>query len=129
MEAAAPIRKVITAIYDFNDNGGAVSTIALNTFIPPRSMINYGVTLVETLVAANVGCTISIGVTGTPAQFLAATAFAAFTAGAVLNGVPFATGSTYVAGGAEITTTIAVATVTAGRFFVTAEVLQFPSPI
>ena len=114
-------------IYDFSQNGGAVSTITLNAWLPANAVLTFGFVDLVTAVTGTSGGTIAVGFTGTlvgggtnTTCLLGATAIASFTpAELFLALIPTpATAATWIktATAGQISVTIAVHALTAGKF-------------
>lgn len=117
--------ELIKITYDFAVDGGAVGSLTL--FTPKQDMIVHkAVMKVKTACTSGGSATVSVGVTGSVASYVAATAVASLTANAIISGV-----STWGAGGIRavadtaVVLDIAVAALTAGKIEVEMIVSKF----
>lgn len=122
--------KVAHATYDFNVDGGAISTItpATNATIPQGAIILGGVAKVVTAFVGTSG-TVAIGLSaggGTTTSLLGATAVASLTANSlfVLSG---GVAPINLTANAKITVTIATTAMTAGRMEIFPEYVVSPA--
>ena len=105
--------------YDFAVHGGAVGDITLaNDVLPDDAIVMDGVIEVKTALVGS-GATVALKVLGTD-DILAATAITSFTLAAILDVVPVGTAATMIKMTAKgnMTMSVAVAALTAGRFVV-----------
>lgn len=115
--------RTFTALYDFAVSGGTVGTINLGSFFKPNTKFQNWNVFVLTGCTSGGSATVSFGLTGlTSVILLGATAIASLTTNdnitkttAVIN-IP-STGS-------ELTMSIAVADLTAGKILFTANVVE-----
>lgn len=110
--------KIAQFEYDFAREGGAVGDILLGTKkLPAGAKILYGFIDVQTAVTSGGSATIALKVTGAE-DILAAAAIAGFSANALLDAVPdfAAANMVIVAANAQVTMSVAVAALTAGKF-------------
>lgn len=109
------------AVYDFTVNGGAVSTITLAAPVYNNETIVDGL-LVTDVAAAGATATIAVGTSAgsSTTSLLAATAVASFGANVTLPLVPVGhgTGEVKLTADGFVSVTIAVAALTAGKFYV-----------
>jgi hypothetical protein len=122
-KALADQKGCLRATYDFSTQGGAVSTInlkgsdGLDAKLPSGAVISE--VLIDVVTAATSGGAATVALTAQVAEdLLAALAVASVTG--LIAGIPVGTAATSIKLTAErtITTTIAVAALTAGKFHV-----------
>lgn len=121
----------LVCVFDFATLGGAISTIQLkdsqgNAAVLPAGSVITSVFIDSVVAVTSAGSATIALTTGVNAgDLLAATAKASFSANALVAGVPVGTAATSVKvpntvaqGGTPISAVIAVAALTAGRFYV-----------
>jgi hypothetical protein len=119
-------KHVLRALYDFSVSGGAVGAISLldengkAAVIPNKAIITDSMIDVITAPTSGGSATIALGA-NTTTDLKAATAIASYTG--IVAGVPVGTAATAVKTTADrtVTATIAVAALTAGKFYVMVE--------
>jgi hypothetical protein len=119
-------KQVLRGLYDFSVLGGAIGAIILkdedgtNLVIPSKAIVTSVYIDVITAPTSGGSATIALGA-NTTTDFKAATAIASYTG--IVAGVPVGTAATAVKMTADrnITATVAVAALTAGKFYVMVE--------
>lgn len=108
--------KSVQAIYDFDNDGGAISTIGLDVFLPDNATLVRCSGKVVTTFASGAAATVALGWTGDTDALMVVTGFGAFAAGQVILGRDFGAVPVDIdnAAGREVAITIAAAALTAG---------------
>lgn len=115
MAAITQSRKSISFVYDFAVNGGTVGTFNMGVFLPQNVIIYFGYAKVVTTLTSGGLATLAIGVGSATFSLVDHTAVSNFTAGAIIPGIDLlaAPKTNYVTN--ELTFTIEVANLTAGK--------------
>lgn len=118
--------KLREVIYDFSIDGGAVGTINLQGYFPPKTLFVGAYMRALTDFNSGGAATVALGLNGVATNSLmAATAFGSLpTAGNAGRGVDLDAAPVYAAAESWITMTIAAAALTAGRAVIYVKYLE-----
>lgn len=109
--------------YDFSKEGGAVGDITLRGgYLPAGAIVTSGVVHVQTAVTSGGAATVALKL-ASAGDVLAATAKGSLTANALIDTVPDGTAANMIrlTANAQLTATVAVAALTAGKIVVALE--------
>ncbi len=117
-------KKIISAIYDFAVDGGAISTIGLGVFIPNNSVITNFFVKTNTTPTSAGAATISFGWTGDTDALMIVNAMGNFVATESLQGRDFADTPVEVTANRQVAIDIVTAALTAGVIIATVEFVE-----